>query len=140
MLVKNSKNKKMNLLIRTFQDSHVGLTINDASLSGNPIVYANKGISQLTGYNTEELTGCDFTILYGEKTDQNAIASIQDAFVRNIYLSVEFINYRKDGLMFWNQLIIDPFYVEEENKHYFICFHRDVTHTKIEKIATLTNN
>lgn len=37
------------------------------------------------------------------------------------------MNYRKDGSFFHNQLTIDPTYIEEEDKYYFIGVQKDVT-------------
>jgi PAS domain S-box-containing protein len=140
MLINPDGNRKINLLISTFQESNIGFTIIDTTITHNPIVYINKGFTQMTGYKAEEVIGRSFTFLFGESTDRDTISTILDAFKRNIFVSLEIINYRKDGTMYWNELNIDPIYVEEENKNYFICFHRDISHNKVGKVSLLSHN
>jgi PAS domain S-box-containing protein len=139
MLINPDGNRKINLLISTFQESNIGFTIIDASITHHPIVYINKGFTQMTGYKAEEVIGRSFTFLYGESTDRDTISTILDAFKRNTFVSVEIINSRKDGTMYWNELNIDPIYVEEANKYYFICFYKDITYKKVEKVSVLSN-
>lgn len=49
------------------------MMVTDATLPGNPIVFANKAFAALSGYAMEELVGQDPHVLDGEETDPAAI-------------------------------------------------------------------
>src|SRR6266568_9002009 len=84
------------------------VVIADANLPDNPIVYANRAFTALTGYSTEEILGKNCRFLCGPATDAEAVAEIRQAIIERRACSVEILNYRKDGSTFWNALSITP--------------------------------
>lgn len=118
------------LLKKTLDSAHVGVTVTDPSLHDNPIVYANHGFLEMTGYSIEDIIGKNCRFLQGEKTDPETVLKIKDAIYRNQSVLVEIFNYRKNGSAFWNELHIEPVYVESEQKTYFIGIQKNVTKQK----------
>nr|WP_255688900.1 PAS domain-containing protein [Pontibacillus sp. HN14] len=118
------------LLEDAINHTRVGVTITDPDQSDNPIIYANKGFESITGYRNDEIIGRNCRFLQGEQTDQARIAQLKHAIANKESVSITLKNYKKDGETFWNELHIDPVYVEEESKHFFIGIQRDVTDKK----------
>ncbi|MCE7794080.1 PAS domain-containing protein [Salipaludibacillus sp. CUR1] len=115
---------------KIFERTQLVVIITDADQEDNPIIYANRGFTELTGYTEEEVLGQNCRFLQGEDTDPKAIKKLKDA-VRNFEAaSIDILNYKKNGEPFWNQLHIDPIYIEEDNKRYFIGMQKDITSFK----------
>ncbi|RSL32468.1 PAS domain-containing protein [Salibacterium salarium] len=110
--------------------ARVGVIITDPDQEDNPIIYVNEGFVQLTGYSPDEILGKNCRFLQGTQTDHGTVANIRHAISQQKAVSTEILNYRKDGSLFWNELHIDPIYVEEENKYYFIGVQKDITKQK----------
>ncbi len=55
--------------------------IGNAQVEGCPIIYSNKSICELTGYDRAELVqkNCSCEFLYGPETDPNAVSQIRRA-------------------------------------------------------------
>ncbi|RSL31695.1 PAS domain-containing protein [Salibacterium salarium] len=115
------------LLIKAMDSTRAGVIITDPDQKDNPIIYANQGFVQLTGYQSNEIIGLNCRFLQGKDTDTETVGNIRHAINHYTSLSTEVINYRKDGSFFWNELHIDPIYIEDENKHYFIGIQKDIT-------------
>nr|WP_281351665.1 PAS domain-containing protein [Alkalicoccus luteus] len=109
--------------------SHVFL-ITDPKQPDNPIIYANNGFFELTGYTKEEVIGQNCRFLQGPDTDRRAVASMRRAIEQKDPFTVELLNYRKDGTPFWNLLHIDPVYVEDEGQYYFVGIQKEITDLK----------
>ncbi|WP_059105294.1 PAS domain-containing protein [Shouchella shacheensis] len=123
-----------NVITEALHYTRAGVLITDPSLEDNPIVYANQGFVDMTGYTREDIIGKNCRFLQGEETDTAEIDRLRDGIRNRESVFVELINYKKDGTMFWNSLSVDTIYVEEEGRHYFVGVQKDVTERKnIEK-------
>ncbi|MCD7035526.1 PAS domain-containing protein [Metabacillus sp. GX 13764] len=123
--------QEIELIRKTLNSTSIGVVITDPSLHDNPIVYVNQGFLNLTLYSREETQGENCRFLQGAETDPGAIEKIKTAVREKRYLEVEILNYRKDGTAFWNELIIEPIFIESEKKHYFVGFQKDITKQKV---------
>jgi PAS domain S-box-containing protein len=104
--------------------------ISDPNQPDNPIIYANQGFTSLTGYSQEDVIGYNCRFLQGEGTDPHTVVKLREAIESFEPISVEILNYRKDGKPFWNLLHIDPIYLEEDGKYYFVGIQKDITDFK----------
>jgi diguanylate cyclase (GGDEF)-like protein/PAS domain S-box-containing protein len=107
--------------------SRIAMTIVDPNLPGSPIVFANAAFEQLTGYGKTEILGQNCRFLQGRDTDPTAVAHIRDALAAATAVSVELINYRKDGTSFCNAVRIVPAFDASEKLAYFVGCQIDVT-------------
>ncbi|WP_164462155.1 PAS domain-containing protein [Bacillus sp. FJAT-42376] len=130
LLNKELPHPQFALFLRALDSSQTGIIITDPAKKENPIVYMSRGFTEVTGYTEEEVLGKNCRFLQGERTDQKEVDKIRAAVRDKKSVSVTLLNYRKDGTPFYNQLNIDPFYVEEENRYYFIGVQKDVTMEK----------
>ncbi len=94
---------------------------------GPQILYVNEAFSKITGYSPEEVLGKTPRILQGDKTDQAELARIRSALARWEAVTVEVINYRKDGSEFWNELSIVPVADKDGWYTHWIAIQRDTT-------------
>ncbi|WP_280771358.1 PAS domain-containing protein [Salipaludibacillus daqingensis] len=122
---------------KVLEKTQLVFIISDPNQPDNPIIYANQGFTSLTGYSQEEVIGYNCRFLQGEGTDPATIDKLRDGIKKFEPVSVEILNYKKNGDSFWNLLHIDPIYLEDEGKHYFVGIQKDITDFKEaeEKIA-----
>ncbi|MGD6818342.1 PAS domain-containing protein [Metabacillus sp. 113a] len=121
---------QLKLLLKALDSSQTGIIITDPAAKENPIVYMSKGFTDVTGYKEDEVIGKNCRFLQGEKTDQKEVDKIRTAVREKSSVSVTLLNYKKDGSQFYNQLNIDPIYLEDEDLYYFIGVQKDVTMEK----------
>ncbi|HUW25773.1 MAG TPA: diguanylate cyclase [Gallionella sp.] len=115
------------LLVKAINESHDGITIADARADGQPIIYANTGFEQMTGYAATEAIGKSYRFLQGTDTNQPEIETIRNAIRSGEGCVVILRNYRKDGTLFWNELSISPVRDAEGKPTHYIGIQKDVT-------------
>ncbi len=104
-----------------------GVIVVDALGEDMPIIYANEGFHQLTGYSSEEVIGRNCRFLQGPKTDRNKIQKIREAIQAGQSCRSLLINYRKDGSTFHNDLQITPVRQPDGRISHFVGIQHDVT-------------
>ncbi|OGS90044.1 MAG: hypothetical protein A2X75_02735 [Gallionellales bacterium GWE2_58_10] len=122
-----AKEISRDLLAKAINESHDGITIADAQEDGQPIIYANAGFEQMTGYAAAEVIGKSYRFLQGDDTGQPEIGTIRNALSRGEGCLVTLRNYRKDGTMFWNELSISPVHNADGKLTHYIGIQKDVT-------------
>jgi PAS domain S-box-containing protein len=120
---------------RALSSTAEGVTISDCSLPDNPIIYANEGFERITGYAISDVVGRNCRFLQGEGTDPQAVEEIRRGLRENRELTVEILNYRKDGTPFWNRLSIDPVRDSEGRVTNYIGVQVDITKRKLAEEA-----
>jgi len=119
--------EELSLKEQAMDEAPIGITITDADGEDNPIIYANQGFVDLTGYSREEILGRDCRFLQGEETLEEPVAEMREAINNAESVIVELRNYRKNGEMFWNRVSIAPIFDEDGKPVYFVGFQQDVT-------------
>lgn len=113
-----------------FKATRMPMLITDPRQDDNPIIFANRAFTELTGYSQGELVGRNCRLLQGPDTDKAAIAKIRDAISEARDVSVDILNYRKDGNTFWNALFVSPVRNREGAVIYFFASQLDFTNIK----------
>jgi PAS domain S-box-containing protein len=113
-----------------FKHTRMPMIITDPSQRDNPIIFSNTAFSKLTGYTPEELVGKNCRLLQGPDTDPTAIAELRQAIDSEESISVDLLNYRKDGSTFWNALYVSPARDSSGKVRYFFASQLDFTHIK----------
>jgi PAS domain S-box-containing protein len=131
----NSRGAKAQLELkdRALAASAEGITIADAGQPDNPLIYANQGFERLTGYSADEVIGRNCRFLQGAGTDPATLDILRNAIRQKRSVTVQLLNYRKDGTPFWNRLAITPVRDAAGQVTHFIGVQSDVT---AEKQAT----
>jgi PAS domain S-box-containing protein len=94
------------------------------------ILYINEAFTRMTGYSPEEVLGKTPRILQGPKTTRTVLDQVRTALFSRESVTVEAINYRKDGSEFWVESSIVP--VADKTGYYthWISIQRDVSERK----------
>lgn len=106
------------------------MIITDPRLPDNPIVFANEAFLRLSGYQREEVMGRNCRFLQGPETDEKSISLVRDAIESRTAISIDLLNYRKDGSTFWNALYLSPVSNEEGELQFYFASQLDVTDRK----------
>ena len=96
------------LALIAVERTRIPMVVTDPRREDNPIVLANQAFLDLAGYDASEVIGRNCRMLQGPLTKVEAINQIRDAIADGRDLTVELINYRKDGSTFWNRLHLSP--------------------------------
>jgi len=96
------------LLRRALDLTGTGFVLTDPRLEDDPIVYANQSFYDLTGYLPEEVLGRNCRFLQGEGTDPERVAYLRERLQAERPVTVEFLNYRRDGTPFHNEVHVSP--------------------------------
>jgi len=104
-----------------------GVTLSDPDLEDSPIVYANKAFENMCGYPQEEIVGRNCRFLQGTDRDQPELARLRDAVKKGEPVEVTLRNYRKNGELFHNRLVVKPLTDDRGNVVYFLGVQYDIT-------------
>lgn len=126
---------QLELKDRALASSEEGITIADASLPDNPLIYANAGFEKITGYAVADVIGRNCRFLQGRGTDPGAVERLRMAVRNKQAVTETLLNYRKDGTPFWNRLSITPVRDSAGLVTHFIGVQSDVTEEKQAKDA-----
>ena len=124
---KPMRNLSVDLLKNAFDASRNPITISDCSLPDNPIIYANRAFSELTGYSLKDIIGNNCRFLQGKDVDPKVIATIRNAVHTGTTARVILKNYKKDGTPFWNDLVISPLEDSNGATTHFMGMQLDIT-------------
>jgi PAS domain S-box-containing protein len=112
---------------RAMQAASQGIVIVDAMLADFPIIFANRGFETITGYPLSESLGKNCRILQGDQTDPAQVALMRDAIRETRDVTVELLNYRKDGRAFWNKMSITPVWNDSGHLTHYVGIQSDVS-------------
>ncbi len=105
----------------------VPMVLSDPNRADDPIVFANAAFLRLTGYDRAEVVGRNCRFLQGPDTDPGAVEAIRRAVRARGEISVEILNYRKDGTPFRNALSIAPVFDAAGRLVHFVASQFDVS-------------
>jgi len=97
---------------------------------GHRIIYVNEAFTSITGYQPHEVLGQTPRILQGAKTSQAELQKVRQALSTWESVTVEVINYRKDGSEFWNEFSLVPVADAKGWYTHWIAVQRDTTERK----------
>ena len=113
--------------------TRMSMIITDPRKPDNPIVFANDSFLRLTGYAREEVIGRNCRFLQGPDTDPGAIDEVRAAVAGGSDISIDLLNYRKDGSTFWNALYLSPVSNDKGELLFFFASQLDVSDRKLSE-------
>lgn len=114
------------LLFGAVAASGLPMVLTDPRAPDNPIIRTNAAFLKLTGYGLQELLGRNCRLLQGPDTDPTATAAIRHAVTAGETVSVDILNYRRDGDSFWNALTVSPIHDAAGRLRYFLGIQQDI--------------
>ena len=116
-----------NIFFAAVETTRMPMLVTDPKQPDNPIIFANNAFTDMTGYQVDELLGRNCRFLQGPETDRSVVGQIREAVEQEREISVEIINYRKDGSTFWNALFVSPVYNDAGELTYYFASQLDVS-------------
>ncbi|MBK7491855.1 MAG: PAS domain-containing protein [Nitrosomonas sp.] len=116
-----------------------GVTLADPDQEDMPLVYVNKAFETITGYTLAETVGRNCRFLQGDEHDQAGVKQLKEGIKNRKPVEVVLRNFRKNGELFYNHLLVSPLFDSHGNLLYFLGVQLDIT-PKIraeEEIKTL---
>ncbi|MEX2188368.1 MAG: PAS domain-containing protein [Pirellulales bacterium] len=109
-----------------------GVVITDAA---SRIEWVNETFERLTGFGSHEVIGLKAGVfLHGPQTDLETRRVIREGIQSRKPVTVEIINYTKDGRAFWNSLTINPVYNEAGELIQFVGTQENITTRKCAEV------
>jgi PAS domain S-box-containing protein len=104
-----------------------GVSLADPDQPDLPLVYVNKAFEAITGYTLAETVGKNCRFLQGNEHDQEGVLQLREAIKNKKSIEVVLRNYRKNGELFYNHLLISPLFDSKGNLLYFLGVQYDIT-------------
>jgi PAS domain S-box-containing protein len=115
------------IFIAAVRAARLPMLLTDPKQPENPIIFANQAFLSTTGYDAEDVLGRNCRFLQGPATDPDSVARLKLALDKRQGISIELLNFRKDGSSFWNALHVSPIYNSDEELIYFFACQIDMT-------------
>ncbi|GAB3681607.1 diguanylate cyclase domain-containing protein [Angustibacter aerolatus] len=126
------------LLQRALDAATTGITVSDARLPGQPLIWVNSAFARLSGQSADEVLGRNCRFLQGPGSDPRVIADISAAIAAGEGIHTRLLNYRQDGTPWWNELSLSPVLDEHGVVTHYIGVQDDVT-ARVEAEARVTH-
>jgi PAS domain S-box-containing protein len=120
-------NERGGVFFAAVEMTRMPMILTDPNQPDNPVVFANKAFLDLTGYEESEILGRNCRFLQGPGSDRDVVAELREAVEKVDAVSVEILNYKRDGTPFWNSVFIGPVYDTSGELLYFFASQLDVS-------------
>jgi two-component system cell cycle response regulator len=104
-----------------------GVVVCDATASDHPVVYVNAAFAAMSGYAADDLMGKNLRILQGSDREQEGRQALREALERGDTARVLLRNYRPDGSLFWNEMVMQPVHDAGGKLTHFVAYYRDAS-------------
>ena len=104
-----------------------GVSLADPDQEDMPLVYVNKAFETITGYTLAEVVGKNCRFLQGKERDQTEVNKLREAIKDRKSVEVTLHNYRKNGELFYNRLVVTPLFDSNGRVLYYLGVQYDVT-------------
>lgn len=108
------------------------MVITDPRQPDNPIVFVNEAFTRLTGYSRDETLGKNCRFLQGPGTNADDVYRLKAAIRDRKSIELDLLNYKRNGAIFWNRLLVSPIFDGDELTYFFASQH-DVTRERAIK-------
>ncbi len=97
----------------TEDEREQSVVITNPAIPDNPMIFISEEFEKQTGYASNEALGRNCRFLQGPETDPASVEAIREALRSESDITVDILNYKKDGTKFWNRLRIRPLYGDD---------------------------
>ena len=112
---------------RVVESSPEGIVICDAGAKDCPVLFVNAAFEEMCGYPAAALVGTNLRMLQGTDRDQEARTRLREALDKGEPARVLVRNYRPDGSLFWNEMVVQPVRSPAGVLTHYIGYHRDAS-------------
>lgn len=119
--------KRLHTLSRAIEQHPTAILMLDSQFR---IQYANSEFTKLTGYSVEESLGNHPKFLTAEEMDRPHHDQVEETLGKGKSWKGEFLNRRKNGQLFWSEVIMCPLRDADGNITHFLEVNEDITERK----------
>lgn len=98
----------------------LAIALTDPNRVDNPIVYVNRAFEKITGYAASSVVGRNCRFLQNDDRDQEGLAELARAIEARESVTVTLRNYRANGEMFMNRLMVAPIFNDDGELFAFV--------------------
>lgn len=120
----------------TEEEREQSVVITDPAQPDNPMIFISEEFEKQTGYSPKEALGKNCRFLQGPETDPAAIEAIRRALDAESDLTIDILNYRKDGTKFWNRLRIRPLVGDDNEVMFYVGAQNPVDASEVRTVPT----
>jgi diguanylate cyclase (GGDEF)-like protein/PAS domain S-box-containing protein len=115
-------------------------TLQDSSDTSSKIVFVNEAFTRTMGYNPNEVIGRSPSLFRGLESDPGPYKRIKQELLLGHSVTVETLEYRRDGTPIWVQLSVVP--IRNAGGHYThrVSWRRDITERKRNELLEAQRN
>lgn len=113
-------------LLKALTRAPFSIVLTDPTLDDNPIVYVNDTFEIITGYARDFAIGQNCRFLQGDDAQQEELEQLRQAILEEREITVDLCNYRPDGAVFYNRLMISPLYNREGKLVHFLGIQAEI--------------
>ena len=107
-------------LIETVGAAPIAMVVSNPRRADNPIEVANAAFCALTGYSESEVVGRNCRFLTGNLTQQAVTEQIRASIRAQRPVLADILNFRRDGSVFRNGVMITPLFDGDGNLEWFL--------------------
>jgi len=112
---------------RVVENSPEGIVICDATARDCPVLFVNSAFAEMCGFPVAALLGTNLRTLQGTDREQDGRTRLREAIEKGEPARVLVRNYRPDGSLFWNEMVVQPVRGANGQLTHFIGYHRDAS-------------
>ncbi len=124
--------QRMRLLAEAVSHLGEGVIITEGTLEwpGPEIVFVNKALCRITGYQKEQILGNTLLFLHGEGSYRKLLAKLEQSVKEGCPCEMELVSLRQDGTPYHSDLFITPLLNEQGIRTHFVGILRDISARK----------
>ena len=119
---------KLHKITQAVEQTTLSVIIMDAD---GIIEYVNPAFTSLIGYSIEEVTGKNIRHFIKQTGNELNYEQIEIQLRKNLPWKGELTNYRKNGELFWESLVVSPVFDDKGNMTNLIAVKEDITGRKL---------
>ena len=123
--------------VKIVEQAPLAISIADPSAT---ILYTNPGFTEITGYDQEEVTGCNHSLLSYKTTPIDVYQSLWRTINSGQCWQGRLINKRKDGQRYLADVMISPLMDANGKITHFMGMHRDITESHASHMRLTNQN
>ncbi|HXE37402.1 MAG TPA: cache domain-containing protein, partial [Azonexus sp.] len=123
---------ELKTLSRAIEQSPASILITDVD---GCIRYVNPKFEQVTGYASSEVLGRNSRILSSGDKSREEYQELWQTITSGATWQGEFLNRRKDGILFWERASISPIVDEQGQVQHFLAVKEDITARRRAELA-----
>jgi PAS domain S-box-containing protein len=141
--------QRLKLLETVITQSKDSIVITEANSSDDripKIIYVNPAFSNMSGYESQEITGKSLDLFFGPNSNSNELEKLLTSIKEKEECLIEIISYKKNKEEYWVRLSMIPIYNIENELSHWISIQRDISEEKKQEkekeqlIRELTQN